>query len=220
MIQDIWESLRRPETRHVESHGRDGAVCFEPDAGSWSSAGGAESSSFRPARIVDIHSGYFDAVPEARRRGEVLLLTESLRLVLEMRERLLDCEYSLTWTNNFWLAMSYMHERRFCGLVIDARVESVEERFLLQFMEEYDERSQGEKVLLAAPCLSESLRRQSRQRGHRLLGIQVSAPDVLRALGMLDSPGKDTWHLPAYGRPRSYVSHAGAPECFAVHKAP
>ena len=51
------------------------------------------------------------------RKGEVLILAGDLSLVLGLRQELMLLGYDLTWTNNFWVAMSYLHTRTFASLV-------------------------------------------------------------------------------------------------------
>lgn len=183
--------LRRDSDRTDACEESPSSVHFEPDPERWARLDDEALLDSGPARVVEVQPGLFRGAAAGRKRGEVLLLTDSLPLVLELRQALLDENYDLTWTNNFWLAMSYLQERQFAGLVLDMRVDSVEERFVVQFIEEYDQHSQGKRIVLGAAALSPAARRSNEKMGQLLYPHSASGCDLIRALELL-APGRKT----------------------------
>ena len=117
--------------------------------------------------------------------GEVLILTDDLDLVLSLRHDLLLRRHDLNWTSNFWLAMSYLHNHRFAALVFDARVRSVEEEFVPDFVEEYGRGSKGKRIFLPAPDMSPVLRRLLREKGCLVLEKAFSTADLVQGLELI-----------------------------------
>jgi hypothetical protein len=135
-------------------------------------------------------------------RGNVFVLTEDLSLVLALRQSLLEIRYDLTWTNNFWIGLSYLHNGAYRALVLDLGVRSVEERFISHFTEEYGRNSRGNKVL-SAPCpIPAHLRRLAEARGYVVLDNGPSAAAVVKALGLASLDG-----------PESHSRNTLAPDC-------
>lgn len=120
--------------------------------------------------------------PVAKSRGEILILTDDLNLVLPLRYNLLLRHYDLNWTSNFWLAMSYLHSHRFSSLIFDMRVRSVEEKFVPDFVEEYGRGSKGKRVFLATGDMSPVLRRLLREKGSLVLEKVFSSGDLVEKL--------------------------------------
>lgn len=148
------------------------------------------------ARFGNGTSGQSRSVADGERtgaaKGSILVLTEDLSLVVALRHGLLRDGYDLIWNNNFWLALSDLHDTRFKALIFDLRANSVEERFVVQFLEEYEHGSSGKKVFLASPSSSAPLRRQMTKLGHAVISDPVAAPDVIQAL---DLAQKLTWNI-------------------------
>jgi len=127
----------------------------------------------------------------SRKIGEVLIITDDLNLVLSMRQDLLALNYDLTWTNNFWIAMSYLRSRVFSSLILDLAVESVEESFVLHFLEEYEERSDGYKLFLKNNQTSALLERQIKDRGHKILSNPLSSDLLVGHLELEKAKNKE-----------------------------
>lgn len=126
-------------------------------------------------------------------KGNVLILTEDLSLVFSLRHNLMQNGYDLTWTNNFWLALSYLHENIFDALVFDLKVSTVEERFVPHFLEEYDLSSRGKRIFLASSSSSAALRRQMAKQRDVIFSTRHSVPDLVEALE-LTSNSSSTKH--------------------------
>jgi hypothetical protein len=120
--------------------------------------------------------------PVVKSRGEVLILTDDLNLVLPLRYDLLLRHYDLNWTSNFWLAMSYLHNHRFSSLIFDMRVRSVEEKFVPDFVEEYGRGSKGRRIFLATDDISPILRRLLREKGNLVLESVLSPAELVEKL--------------------------------------
>ncbi len=116
------------------------------------------------------------------KHGEILFVTEDISMVYALRFSVALHSIGVTWTNNFWVAMSYLHNQSFDSVVVDLSVESVEEKFLLQFIEEYEIQSRGKKILLSNDATSSALTRQLRRRGHRVLKEPRAVEDLVEAL--------------------------------------
>jgi hypothetical protein len=129
----------------------------------------------------------------AAAKGDIMIVTDDLTLVFSLRHDLLRGGYGLTWTNNFWVALSYLNDRVFAGVVLDLRVESIEERFIPQFFEEYEGRSSsGAKVLLSAGPLGSGLRSQLQDQGHQVVPASSPARVVVKALQL---PEHAEWNI-------------------------
>ena len=114
----------------------------------------------------------------------MLVLTEDVVLVLGLRYALLQHGYDLSWTNSFWMALSYLHARGFSSLIVDMNAGTIEDRFVTHLVEEYDRASTGAKVFVAAAAASPALRRVlGRNRRHVMLDDRGSAESVMAALG-------------------------------------
>lgn len=118
------------------------------------------------------------------KRGEALFITNDLDLVLSMRHALMPMHFDLTWTNNFWVAMSFLRTRMFSALYLDMDVESVEEQFVPHFIEEYDEFSGGHKVFLASRSLTKAMRRQIVEQGHVVFDVSQPPEELIRAFAI------------------------------------
>lgn len=120
--------------------------------------------------------------PAERNKSEILIVTDDVSLVYALRFSIADYLYGVTWTNNFWVAMSYLHSQTFSAVVVDMRVDSVEEKYLLQFVEEYEKQSRGRKIFLTADTTSTALIRQIRNRGHVIMDKLLSISELVQAL--------------------------------------
>ncbi|NQU43188.1 hypothetical protein HQ520_07870 [bacterium] len=118
--------------------------------------------------------------PVEETRGEVLIVTERVEMVLPLRHGLLAHRYDLVWISNFWLAMSYLHSSRFVSLIFDMDVESVEERFVMYFLEEYEKISSGRKIFLSSGTTSVAIQRQLQEKGHLVLDRHAPPEDLVR----------------------------------------
>lgn len=121
---------------------------------------------------------------ETPRRAEILLVTDDVSMVYSLRWAVAGRHLDVLWTNNFWVAMSYLHDHSFASLVVDLRVESVEEKYLLHFVEEYEQRSRGRKVFLAGSSTSPVLKRIFQEQNLCLLEDRKSIRDLVRALAL------------------------------------
>jgi hypothetical protein len=125
--------------------------------------------------------------PRAPSEGDVLVICDDLTLVFDLRQALLDHGLNVTWTNNFWVAMSHLETSRFSSLILDMKVESVEEDFVHHFVEEYDRLSTGRKIFLGAERGSAAFRRRLHEQGCLVWTQMPSAKDLSQAL--LGRPG-------------------------------
>ena len=120
--------------------------------------------------------------PRAPSEGDVLVVCDDLALVFDLRQALLDHGLNLTWTNNFWIAMSHLETGHFSSLILDMKAESVEEDFVHHFVEEYDRLSTGKKIFLGAERESAAFRRQLHEAGCLVWTQMPSARDLSQAL--------------------------------------
>ena len=118
--------------------------------------------------------------------SEILILTDDVATVYSLRFAVAEHSIGVTWTNNFWVAMSFLSAQSFASLIVDMRVDTIEEKFVLHFVEEYERRSYGRKIFLACDTLSPALRRRIRERGHEMLDgtTQNTAGQLVMALGI------------------------------------
>jgi hypothetical protein len=131
-----------------------------------------------PARAVHVRD-MRDVEPT---QGKALIVTDNIHLVLPLRICLLRERHALTWSSNFWMGLSYLRHNRFAGLIMDLRVQGIEERFVPDFFDEYGRRSHGNRIVLFDNAVSESLRRLLRERDCRLLNRDIAADELAQNL--------------------------------------
>ncbi len=117
-------------------------------------------------------------------RGTILILSDNINVVLPLRIRLLREEYSLAWSGNFWQAISKIHHERFSGLIIDLKTPSLEEAFLLDFMDEYYSHSHGQCVVFHTCRGTEGLQRLMQERGCILFDRKASVDTLTQHLSL------------------------------------
>lgn len=113
---------------------------------------------------------------------EILAVTNDMSLVYALRLFATRIGLGVQWTNNFWMATSYIHTSSFAALVLDDRLDSVEERYVLDFMSEYDKTSQGKKVLYSHEATPKHLKRLISERGDKCIEANAPIEDLLEAL--------------------------------------
>ena len=115
---------------------------------------------------------------------EVLVVSETLDLAMDLRRLLRTQEYDLTWCNNFWTALSFVHTQRFCGLVMDLGISSMDDRYFGSFLEEYGLASWGPKVLLFPKTTGKCKEMPSGHPEAICLGRSDSPSSIFHALGL------------------------------------
>jgi len=117
--------------------------------------------------------------------GELLVVTEDASLLFALRERISGLEgWTLRWENHFWTALASLPKNRYAGLVLDMRISSLEEKYILDFVQEYSKRSDGLKLFLSGSNTSNTIKRMLKRQGSIVLKGQHHFESLIKLFGL------------------------------------
>ncbi len=117
--------------------------------------------------------------------GEMLVVTEDSTLLFALREKISGLEkWTFRWENHFWTALASLSQNQYAGLVFDMRINSLDEKYIIDFVQEYSKRSNGLKLFLSGSNTPNSIKRMLKRRGSIVLKGQHNFETLIKLLGL------------------------------------